>query len=96
MRKPEAQLRIHPRPSDAVSIRIPVDTLASLARVAERRDMSQEALLRLYIGQGLREDLARLFAHRVLGSAAEVLSRHISSQEEVDAIVEELKEAAVS
>ena len=50
-------LRLHPQPSEDVAVAIPVDTLAVLRAVAETRDMSLEALLRFYIGQGLREDL---------------------------------------
>jgi hypothetical protein len=51
-------LRVHPRPSEEVTVAIPVDTLGVLREVAETRDMSLEALLRFYIGQGLRQDLA--------------------------------------
>ncbi len=96
MRKPEPQLQIRPRPAETVEVRIPTDTLASLDRVAERRDISREALLKLYVGQGLRQDLSRLFADSVLESAAEVLSRHIPSEEEVEAIVQELRASAAS
>ena len=50
---------IRPRPTQTVSLRIPTDTLEALQQVAARRDMSCEALLKFYIGQGLRQDLAR-------------------------------------
>ncbi|WP_424099667.1 hypothetical protein [Moorena producens] len=43
-----------------------------LKKVATSRDMSCEALLKLYIGQGLREDLAKLFSNRVLEATAQV------------------------
>lgn len=49
-------LRIHPRAKTMVALEIPTDVLASLERVAARRDMSVPALLRFYIGQSLRED----------------------------------------
>jgi hypothetical protein len=52
-------LRVHPRPSEDVTVAIPIDTLATLREVAETRDMSLVALMRLYIGYGLRQDLAR-------------------------------------
>ncbi|HEX2080041.1 MAG TPA: DUF433 domain-containing protein [Longimicrobium sp.] len=51
--------RPRPRPSESVTLSIPTDTLASIRRVAAARDMSPEALLKFYIGQGLRQDVAR-------------------------------------
>ena len=39
----------------------PVKALASIREVAAERDMSPEALMKLYIGQGLRQDIARRF-----------------------------------
>ncbi|GET40429.1 hypothetical protein [Microseira wollei] len=44
--------------------------------------MSLEALLRFYIGQGLRQDLTNIFANRVLEVTAKVLAEHIESEEE--------------
>ena len=49
-------LRPRPRPAADVTIRIPLDTLASIDRVAAQRGMSREALLRFYIGHELRQD----------------------------------------
>ena len=62
MNKPEEELELHlkPRARETVSIKIPTDTLRSLEKVAASQDMSPEALLKLYIGQGLRQDLAKL------------------------------------
>ncbi len=53
--------------------------------------MSYPALLKLYIGQGLRQDVAKLFADRVLEATAQVLARHIHSEEEVAAILREIQ-----
>jgi len=36
-----------------------VDALASLKKVAAMRDMSYQALLKFYIGQGLRQGLSQ-------------------------------------
>ncbi len=94
MKKPEPELHIRHRPSQTISIRIPTDTLASLKKVAESRDMSYQALIKLYIGHGLRQDLTRLFPDRVLETTAEVLARHIHSEEEVSAIIEEIRAGA--
>lgn len=80
---------------DKVSIEIPKDTLDSLKKVAESRDMSYQALLKLYIGQGLRQDLSKVFVDHVLDTTAQVLTRHIQSEEEVSAIIREIQVGAV-
>ncbi len=97
MKKPEEELKLHlrPRAVEAVSIEIPTDTLAALKKVACSRDMSYQALLKLYIGQGLRQDLAQLFAEQVLETTAQVLTRHIPSTEQVSAIMHEIRVGAV-
>jgi hypothetical protein len=43
-------------------LQIPVDASASLEEVAASRDMSIDALLKFYIGNGLREDKVKLFS----------------------------------
>ncbi len=98
MKKPETELdlRIRPRATEMVFIQIPVDSLASLRKVAAARNMSDEALLKLYIGQGLRQDLARLFSDRVIATTAQVLARHIPSEDEVTAIIREIQLEAVA
>ncbi len=94
MKKPEAEfeLRFRPRPTETVSIEIPTDALESLKKVAASRDMSYQALIKFYIGQGLRHDLAKTFADRMLETTAEVLARHIQSEEEISAIMREIQE----
>lgn len=57
--------------------------------------MSCEALLKFYIGQGLRQDLAQLFSERVLEKTAHVLARHIASEEEASAILREIQTEAI-
>jgi len=97
MKNPEKELELHfrPRAKATVSIEIPQDSLDSLKKVATSRDMTYQALLKLYIGQGLRQDLAKLFAERVLETTAQVLTRHIQSEEEVSAIIREIQTEAV-
>lgn len=87
----EPPLKLRPRPSEAVSVKIPLDTLASLRQIAKSRDMSLEELLRFYIGQGLRQDLAVRVSERVLETTAEVLAQHISSEEERTRILQEIQ-----
>jgi hypothetical protein len=93
MNKPDEELQLHlkPRATETVSINIPTDTLASLKKVAASRDMTVEALLKFYIGQNLRQDLAKIFSERVLESTAQVLARHIQSEDEVLSILREIQ-----
>jgi uncharacterized DUF497 family protein len=97
MKKPEGEplLSVRPRETEVVTLAIPKDTLASLRQVAAQREMSEQALLKFYIGQGLRQDLARLFGDRVLATTAHVLARHLQSDEAVAAIMREIREEAV-
>ncbi|MEG4229056.1 hypothetical protein QUA35_23430 [Microcoleus sp. N9_B2] len=53
--------------------------------------MSVEALLKFYIGQGLREDLAKVFSERLLDKTAQVLARHLESAEEISTIIREIQ-----
>ncbi|MBA3947036.1 MAG: hypothetical protein H0X37_21050 [Herpetosiphonaceae bacterium] len=87
------ELRFHPRPSTSVELNVPLDTFATLEQVAADRDTSVEALLKLYIGQGLRHDVAQRFADRVLDLTAQVLTRHGQSKEQVDEILREIRSA---
>lgn len=84
-------LQIRPRPVEVVTIQIPKDTLESLEKVAHNRDMSVDALLKFYIGQALRQDIAQLFSERVLEKTAQVLARHLQSEEEVSTILREIR-----
>jgi hypothetical protein len=88
----ESPLRIRPRETEVVSITLPKDVLASLKKVAAERDMSFQALLKLYIGQGLREDLTRLFGDHVLETTAHVLARHLQSEKDIASIMREIRE----
>ncbi|MGV0028330.1 hypothetical protein [Phormidesmis priestleyi] len=98
MQNPEIEqpLKLRPRPSDTVSVKIPLDTLESLREVAKSRDMSLEELLRFYIGLGLRQDLATRFGDRILETTAKVLEQHIASEEERSQILEEIMTKARS
>jgi hypothetical protein len=60
----DIKLQIKPRETEAVLLQIPVDAMRSLEEVAASRDMSIDALLKFYIGNGLREDKAKLFSDR--------------------------------
>lgn len=85
------ELTVKPRPAEVVTLKVPVDTLEALGRIAGTRDMSVEALIKFYVGQGLRQDLAKRYGDRLLESAASVLARHLRSEQEVDAILREIQ-----
>ncbi len=55
------------------------------------KDMSFPALLRYYIGNGLRQDLAKMFSENILETTGQVLAKHITSEEEVSKIIQEIK-----
>jgi hypothetical protein len=86
-----ADLRLRARPSEPVTLSIPLDTLELVRRVAATRDMEPEALLRFYVGQGLRRDASALFSERLLATTAQVLARHIDSEERRTAILQEIR-----
>ena len=67
MNKPDdsAGLTLRPRPAEQVVLSVPSDALASIREVAASRDMSPESLMQLYIGQGLRRDVARRFSGEI-------------------------------
>lgn len=91
MKKPEEILSFHKRPAETVTIQIPTDTLTSIKQVAETKKMSEQVLLKLYIGNGLRQDLSRLFSDRVLEMTQKVLSKHLQSEDEVRRIMQEIR-----
>jgi hypothetical protein len=84
-------IRMHPRPTSVIELPVPTDTLDLLHEMAGDRDMSLEGLLRFYIGNGLRQDLARRFAERPMEAIERVLARHISSEDERSAILREIR-----
>ena len=89
-------LRVHPQVTETIELEIPVDALAKLRTVAEDRDMSVEALVRFYVGQGLRQDLARLYSERIIQTTERVLARHIASEDERTAILREIRGEAAA
>ncbi len=45
--------------TEEVSIGIPKETLEALEKVAKKKDLPLKALLKFYVGQGLRNDLSQ-------------------------------------
>ncbi len=85
------ELKIRPRESETVSIEIPKDTLSSLEQIAERKDMSLAALLRFYIGKGLRQDLNQSFAAPILDCMVKALEKRNYPADEVAEILQEIQ-----
>ncbi len=52
-------LKLYPRETKTVSLNLSADTLEMIEKKAEEREMSLNALLKFYIGQGLRQDLTK-------------------------------------
>ena len=65
------------RPMIPVTIRMPEDVVEDLRRIAPRLGFSgYQPLMRAYIGQGLRQDLARLEVAPDMNELIESLRRH--------------------
>jgi len=65
------------RPMTMISLRVPEDVLEDLKLVAPRLGFSgYQPLIRAYIGQGLREDLAKLEEDTELMQLIESLRKH--------------------
>lgn len=88
------KLEIKERPSKMVSIRIPLDTLKDLKRVASARDLGYQSLLKLYIGGGLRNDLESLKKDALLCQTENVLRKHLNDDRKLNSILRNLKKIA--
>jgi hypothetical protein len=86
------ELTITPRPTEAIALSIPVDTLASLRVVAAQKQMSLEGLLKFYIGRCLRADLTQLRAGQTLEAAQQVLSEYLQSEAAAAALVATIRQ----
>jgi hypothetical protein len=84
----QARLR-RDRSMTTISMRIPEDVIDDLKEVAPKLGFSgYQPLIRAYVGQGLRKDLARL--ERVeLASLEESMRRHGVREETIAAILED-------
>ncbi len=52
-------LKFYPRETKTVTLEISAETLEALEKKAKERDMPLKALLKFYVGQGLRQDLSQ-------------------------------------
>lgn len=84
-------LRYREEETVELKLEIPKRVLSSLESVAEKRNLPLEAVIKFYIGQGLRLDVVNFFSGNILAKTEEVLSRHLQSKEEVSKILREIK-----
>jgi hypothetical protein len=78
-----------------ISIRIPEDVLADLKAIAPQLGFSgYQPLIRAYIGQGLRADLARLEAKPEISNLIESLRKHGVGDEVIASAMAEVKDMA--
>jgi hypothetical protein len=91
MKTPRPESDLCRRPAEVVSLKLPADLLATVRRIAQTRDMPQDALLRFYIGQGLRADLTRLAGEHMLQATAEALEQRRLPPEEIESILAEIR-----
>jgi len=79
----------HDRPMTTISIRVPEDVIEDLKDVAPKLGYSgYQPLIRAYIGQGLRKDLARLEKPEI-AALEESLKRHGVDHEVISAVLGE-------
>ncbi len=52
-------LKFYPRETETVTLEISTDTLEVLEKKAKEKELPLKALLKFYIGQGLRQDLSQ-------------------------------------
>jgi len=78
MNNSELQTRLQKnRPMTMISLRIPEDVLSDLKKVAPQLGFSgYQPLIRAYVGQGLRADLARLAENPDVSHFIESLRNH--------------------
>lgn len=52
------ELKPYPEEKEEITISIPKLTLEALEKIAERKDLPLKAVIKFYIGQGMRQDLS--------------------------------------
>jgi hypothetical protein len=76
------------RPQKRISLDIPSDVLDDLERVARDKEMAgSHALIRYYIGQGLRKDIVELRRKKSLKQAEEILEKHKIDPKIIDEVI---------
>jgi hypothetical protein len=80
-----------------VTLRMPEDVIEDLRRIAPRLGFSgYQPLMRAYIGQGLRQDLARLESQPDINALIESLQRHGVGETVIAHAMDEVRNADAS
>lgn len=81
------------RPTTPITMRMPVDVVEDLKTVARIKEMSgYQSLIKFYVGQGLRADLAALRVKSSAEKAREVLKKYDVDPEIVQEVEQALRE----
>lgn len=81
------------RPTTSITMRMPVDVLEDLRKVAAYKGMSgYQALIKYYVGQGLREDLQQMRKNNLLKTIEDILEREKVTPE----VIAEIKAATAA
>ncbi|MCF8035002.1 MAG: hypothetical protein K9K66_17310 [Desulfarculaceae bacterium] len=71
-----------------ISMRMPQEVLRDLKRVARVKEMSgYQALIKFYVGQGLRKDLAELRREDAAQKAKGILEKHKVDPKVIEEVV---------
>ena len=85
------------RPMIPVTLRMPEDVVEDLRRIAPKLGFSgYQPLMRAYIGQGLRQDLARLEVAPDINELIESLRRHGVGEAVIADAIAEVSETTIS
>ncbi len=77
------------RPLTMISMRMPAEVLEDLKRVARVKGMSgYQALIKFYVGQGLRKDLAEMHRQDAAEKARGILEKHKVDPKVIAEVVE--------
>lgn len=53
------ELKFYPEEKEEITISVPKLTFEALEKIAERKDLPLKAVIKFYIGQGMRHDLTQ-------------------------------------
>ena len=53
------ELKFYPEEKEEITISVPKLTFEALKKIAERKDLPLKAVIKFYIGQGMRQDLTQ-------------------------------------
>jgi len=79
----KVNITLRRRPSKMVSIRVPKDTLENLKLIATQKELGYQSLLKLYIGEGLRRDLAESSRDRIIAKTVAIVRKHIMDEKKL-------------